>query len=123
MPISSLERSRQLRDRLRLVAPRFVIGFQLKRHRDNLALQGQSESEKRVSLRCYVYLAVSLSLLSAGTQAVGLCAQRVFNPLPHVNPHAQPFPRQRSATPLGAQAGMPVFRALPEARMSPPRLC
>ena len=65
-----------------------------------------------------MYLAESLSLLSVGTQAVGLCAQRVFNPLPHVM-HTQPFIRQRSATPLGAQAKMPVFRELPEARMSP----
>ena len=68
-----------------------------------------------------MYLAVSLSLLSAGTQAVGLCAQRVFNPLPHVI-HMRSLPRQRSETPLGAQAGMPVFRALPEARTSNVRL-
>jgi hypothetical protein len=68
-----------------------------------------------------MYLAVSLSLLSAGTQAVGLCGQRVFNPLPHVI-HMRSLRRQRSETPLGAQAGMPVFRALPEARMSNVRL-
>jgi hypothetical protein len=65
-----------------------------------------------------MYLAESLSPLSAGTQAVGLCAQRVFNPLPHVMQRAA-FPGQGSATPLGAQAGMPVFRALQQARMSP----
>ena len=32
MPISGLDRFHQLRDRLRLVAPRFVIRFELKRH-------------------------------------------------------------------------------------------
>src|SRR5439155_22952109 len=44
-----------------------------------------------------------------GTRACGLCAQRVSNPLLHL-PDAPYVPReQRSATPLGAQAGMPVF--------------
>ena len=36
--------------------------------------------------------------------------------------HMRSLPRQRSETPLGAQAGMPVFRALPEAGMSNVRL-
>src|SRR6266576_7365402 len=44
-----------------------------------------------------------------GTRACGLCAQRVSNPLLHLL-DAPYVPReQRSATPLGAQAGMPVF--------------
>ena len=44
-----------------------------------------------------------------GTQAAGLCAQRVCNPLVHVIYTRTFFHRQQSATPLGAQAEMPVF--------------
>ena len=41
--------------------------------------------------------------LALGTQAGGLCAQRVYNPLVHGISQAYLF-LQRSATPLGAQA-------------------
>ena len=44
--------------------------------------------------------------LAAGTQAGGLCAQRVCNPLVHGISQAYLF-LQRSATPLGAQATSP----------------